>query len=110
MGSTVTRRMREPRTCLRGDSSAASIVMRVLSNILFALAGLVGVVAIVAYRFMTNLACGYAPRSSGCRGWPWELGSDDRLWLVQFPSGTVVALIAAAIFLRRKGGGTDDPQ
>ncbi|MEG3150815.1 hypothetical protein U1769_13045 [Sphingomonas sp. ZT3P38] len=76
--------------------------MRILSHILLALAAVVVGCAILAYLYLTNLACGYAPGASSCRAWPWNLGSDDRFWLVGLPSAVVAALIAIALFARRK--------
>ena len=76
--------------------------MRILSHILLALAAVVGGCAILAYAYLTNLACGYAPGASGCRAWPWDLGSDDRFWLVGLPAAIVATLVAIALFARRK--------
>jgi hypothetical protein len=78
--------------------------MRALSFILFGLAAVVASVAVLFYGYVTSLACGYAPGASGCRAWPWELGHDDRLWLVQLPAGIVIALLALAIWTLRKAG------
>lgn len=76
--------------------------MRILSIILFGLAALVAIPAVLFYFYLTSLACGYAPRATGCHAWPWELGSDDRLWLVQLPTGIVLVLLALAIWTHRK--------
>jgi hypothetical protein len=69
---------------------------------LFALTALVAAFAVLFYGYVTSLACGYVPGSSGCHAWPWELGRDDRLWLVQLPSGLVVVLLSLGIWARRK--------
>jgi len=84
--------------------------MRILSLLLFLLAGAVAGCAILAYAFLTNLACGYAPGASGCHAMPWELGDDDRFWLVGVPMGTITLLIALALLARRsarRGSGKD---
>lgn len=75
--------------------------MRIMSNLLFAIAAAIGGCAILAYGYLKNLACGYAPRASGCAR-PWDLGSDDRFWLLGVPTGIVVFLIVLALLLRRK--------
>jgi hypothetical protein len=76
--------------------------MRLLSHLLFAAAILVGCCAVLIYGFLTSMACGYAPNSSGCRGLPWELNSDDRFWLVVLPGGVVVTLLALGWLARGK--------
>jgi len=79
------------------------MAMRVLSDILFALAALVGGSAILVYGFVTSLACGYAPGAGSCHAAPWELGGDDRFWLVELPGFLVASLIVLALLARRKG-------
>jgi hypothetical protein len=83
--------------------------MRALSVLLVVLAAVVAAVAILFYLYVTSLACGFAPGASSCQAWPWQLGRDDRLWLVQLPSGIVLVLVALATWARRKarrGAGT----
>jgi hypothetical protein len=77
-------------------------LMRMLSHLLFGLAILVGGCAILIYLFVTSLACGYAPNSSGCHAFPWELRDDDRFWLVGLPIGIVVALVALGRLARAR--------
>ncbi|AXB78944.1 hypothetical protein [Novosphingobium sp. P6W] len=76
--------------------------MRILSYLLLAAAALVAGVAILAYVYLTRLACGYAPSASACHASPWELGSDDRFWLLELPGSTVAILIACSIISSRK--------
>lgn len=76
--------------------------MRILSYILFAAAAFVASCAVLAYLYLTSLACGYAPGASACHASLWELGSDDRLFLVELPGCIVAILIACAILARRK--------
>jgi len=76
--------------------------MRILSRLLIVLAMLVAGGAVVIYGALTNLTCGYAPNASGCQALPWELGSDDRFWLVGVPSGIVVTLVALAALAWRR--------
>ena len=75
--------------------------MRLLAHLLTAMAVFVFGCAILLYGFFTNLACGHAPSASGCRALPWELGDDDRFWLVQLPLGIVAVLLASAWLARR---------
>ena len=77
-------------------------IMRLLSHLLFAAAVLVGCCAVLIYGFMTSMACGYAPNSSGCGGLPWELNSEDQFWLVFLPGGMVVTLLALGWLARSK--------
>jgi hypothetical protein len=74
-------------------------IMRLLSHLLFAAAIFVGGCAVLLYGFMTSMACGYAPNSSGCRG---ELNGDDQFWLVVLPGGMVVTLLALGWLARSK--------
>lgn len=76
--------------------------MRILSHILLAVAAAIGGCAVLLYAYLTNLACGYAPNASGCHARPWELGSDDRFWLVGLPASIVASLVAIAVVMRRK--------
>jgi hypothetical protein len=71
--------------------------MRILSYVLFSAAALISGCAILIYLYVTSLACGYALRASGCHAWPSDLGSDDRLWLVQLPALIVAGLVALGI-------------
>jgi hypothetical protein len=50
----------------------------------------------LVYGFMTSMACGYAPNSSGCHAWPWALNSDDQFWLVIVPGLLVGTLLVFA--------------
>ncbi|MEG8058453.1 hypothetical protein QP150_18925 [Sphingomonas sp. 22L2VL55-3] len=76
--------------------------MRFFSILLFALAAFVTGCAVLFYFYLSNLACGYSPGASSCHAWPWDLGNDDRFWLLQIPAGIVVTLIAGGLLLRRK--------
>lgn len=76
--------------------------MRLLSNLLFALSAFVSGCAVLFYVYLSNLACGYSPGASSCHAWPWDLGSDDRFWLVQMPGGIVIVLIVGGLLFRRK--------
>jgi Mn2+/Fe2+ NRAMP family transporter len=76
--------------------------MRLLSYILFAVATLVGGSAVLIYGFVTSLACGYAPGAASCHAAPWDLGGDDRFWLVGLPGSIVASLIVLALLARRK--------
>ena len=76
--------------------------MRVLSRLLIALAALVAGGATVIYLAMTNLVCGYVPNAGSCHARPWELGSDDRFWLVGLPTGIVAILVTLAVLARRR--------
>lgn len=84
----------EPRTVDR--------MMRVLSNVLFALAALTGVCAILVYGYLVQLACGYAPGATSCSGAPWDLTADDRLWLIGMPAIAIASLLALGTLARRK--------
>ncbi|WP_260599629.1 hypothetical protein [Sphingomonas endolithica] len=81
--------------------------MRLLSYLLFAMAAVVCGCAVLIYAALTNLACGYAPGASSCHARPWDLGSDDRFWLVGLPTGIAGMLIALAILARRSGDQRD---
>ena len=76
--------------------------MHLLSRLLLAAALLIGCCAVLLYGFMTSLACGYAPNSSGCRAWPWELNGDDQFWLVILPALIVGTLLVFARLTRNK--------
>jgi hypothetical protein len=77
--------------------------MRILSHLLLVTAAVVAGCAVLIYAALTNLACGYAPGASSCHAHPWDLGSDDRFWLVGLPTGIVALLIVLAILVRRRG-------
>ncbi|MET3710439.1 hypothetical protein ABIC65_001119 [Sphingomonas trueperi] len=77
-------------------------MMRVLSNVLFALAGLTGVCAMLVYGYLVELACGYAPGAMSCSGAPWDLTADDRFWLIGMPSIAIASLLALGALARRK--------
>jgi len=77
-------------------------IMRVLSHLLLVLAVLVAGCATLIYSYLTSLARGYAPNSSGCRALPWELQGEERFWLVGLPISIVVALVALARLARNK--------
>lgn len=76
--------------------------MRALSYVLFALAVFVGGCAVLVYGYVTSQACGYAPGSTGCHAAPWDLGSDDRFWLVGLPGSMVATLTVLGLLARRK--------
>lgn len=88
------------------DQSAAmeneQFCMRILSYLLLSAAAVIAGCAILAYGYLTSLACGYAPRASSCHASPGELGSDDRFWLIGLPSGMVTILVVSGIITRRK--------
>lgn len=66
------------------------------------MAALVGGCAILVYGYVTSLACGYAPGAASYHAAPWDLGSDDRFWLVGMPACIVAPLIVLALLARRK--------
>lgn len=76
--------------------------MRLLSRLLFALAALTGACAVLVYGYAVNLACGYAPNASGCRGAPWALDDDDRFWLLGLPACIIAILTLLALVARRR--------
>jgi Mn2+/Fe2+ NRAMP family transporter len=82
--------------------------MRLLSHLLFAMAAVVAGCAVLIYAALTTLACGYAPGAASCHARPWDLGGDDRFWLVGLPTGIVGLLIALAILARRRWHRSDD--
>jgi H+/Cl- antiporter ClcA len=84
--------------------------MRILSLLLFVTAAVVAGCSVLIYAYLTNLACGYAPGASSCRARPWELGSDDRFWLVGLPTGIVAGLIVLALLVRRRAPRGGDRQ
>ncbi|MDT8760996.1 hypothetical protein MZO42_20040 [Sphingomonas psychrotolerans] len=73
--------------------------MHLLSRLLLAAALLIGCCAVLLYGFLTSMACGYAPNSSGCRG---ELNGDDQFWLVILPALVVGTLLVFARLARNK--------
>lgn len=77
-------------------------MMRVLSNVLFALAALTGVCAMLVYGYLVQLACGYAPGATSCSGAPWDLTTDDRFWLIGMPAIAIASLLALGVLARRK--------
>lgn len=77
-------------------------IMRILSWFLFAAAVVVAAGAVLLFIMASSLACGYAPRSTGCTSLPWELQGDDRFWLVSLPLGIVLALLGLGTLARRK--------
>jgi hypothetical protein len=76
--------------------------MRVLSNVLFALAALTGVCAMLVYGYLVQLACGYAPGATSRSGAPWDLTADDRFWLIGMPATAMSSLLALGALARRK--------
>jgi len=73
-----------------------------LSYLLFAAATFVAGCAVLGYGFLTSLACGYAPSADGCHGYPWQLNSDDQLWLVKIPAILIICLVAGGVIARRQ--------
>jgi len=77
-------------------------MMRVLSNVLFVLAALTGVCAMLVYGYLVQLACGYAPGATSCSGAPWDLTPDDRFWLIGMPAIAIASLLALGALAKRK--------
>lgn len=77
--------------------------MRVLACLLFALALAIAGLAVFLYLLGQGAACSYALRSSSCRfKFPWELGSEDIIFVVILPWSLVALLVYGGIAAWRK--------
>ncbi|MEJ5976795.1 hypothetical protein WG901_09130 [Novosphingobium sp. PS1R-30] len=87
--------------------------MRIVSALLLTAAAFVAGGAVLAYLYLTSLACGYAPSASSCHALPWDLSPDDRFWLVGLPMAIVAGLTGLAWLARRRSrpgdGGSTAP-
>lgn len=82
--------------------------MRILSNLLFALALIAAGLAAWLYVWAFGMACAYSTGAGGCSiRPPWRLGYEDFVYLVAIPWGLVLLLAVGGIAARRKARGRD---
>jgi hypothetical protein len=76
--------------------------MRVVSGLLYTLAGLATVIWGWGYYWVSGMACSFVT-TGGCRvPMPWSLRGEDLQVLVLIPGGVVAVLLMAAVLTGRR--------